>query len=333
VTAPEHAALRVGVVGATGYVGAEIVRWLLAHPGLQLTTVVSTSRAGTPLSQVHPGLHGVCDLVLQDFDARSLARLDAVFLAVPHGAAAPLVQQLEQAGARILVDASRDHRHAPGWVYGQPEWHGEQLVGATRISAPGCFATAIALALAPFVAAGVVEGPVTVAAATGSTGSGASPTAGTHHPLRFTNLKAYKVLHHQHVPEIRSFLAGLGSAPPISFVPLSAPIDRGILASCFVPVDPAVDAGAILADAYAAHPLIRVRQASPELRHVRGTALCDVAAFRQSDPHAGGSDRVVAVLSAIDNLGRGAAAQAVHALEVALGLTGPSPLRAAPLLP
>mgnify|MGYP001167847302 CR=1 FL=1 len=327
------APLKVGVVGATGYVGAEIVRWLLAHPALELATVVSGSRAGTPIAAVHPGLEGLCDLVLAEFDAQALAVLDAVFLAVPHGAARPFAQALDAAGTPIIVDASRDHRHAPGWIYGQPEWNAELLAGATRIAAPGCFATAIALAIAPFVDAGVVSGPVTVAAATGSTGSGAAASAGTHHPLRFTNLKAYKVLGHQHVPEIRSFLATLGEAPPVSFVPISAPIDRGILATCFVPVSADVDAGAILRDAYASHPLIRVRSTSPELRHVRGTALCDVAAFRQADASAGGADDVVAVISAIDNLGRGAAAQAVQALQTALGLTGPSPLHAAPLLP
>lgn len=325
--------IRVGVVGATGYVGAEIVRWVLGHPELELAAVTARSAAGQPIAQVHPGLLGLCDQVLQPFDAPALATLDAVFLAVPHGAALPLAESLDAAGAPVIVDASRDHRHAPGWVYGQPEWLGESLVGATRIAAPGCFATAIALALAPFVAADVIDGPVMVSAATGSTGSGASPSAGTHHPLRFTSLRAYKVLRHQHVPEIRGFLDLLGQAPPISFVPLSAPIDRGILATCFVPVSADVDARAVLADAYAAHPLVRVRaDASPELRHVRGTALCDVAAFRQPT-EAGGTDDVVAVISAIDNLGRGAAAQAVQALQVALGLSGPSPLTAPPLLP
>lgn len=325
--------LRVGVVGATGYVGAEIVRWILAHPALHLSVVVSGSRAGRRLDAVHPGLAGLCDLVLEAFDAGTLARLDVVFLAVPHGAAKPLAAALDAAGAPLIVDASRDHRHAEGWVYGQPEWHGSALRGATRIAAPGCFATAIALACAPFVAAGVVDGPIMVAAATGSTGSGAAPKDGTHHPLRFTNLKAYKVLRHQHVPEIRAFLGGLGTAPELSFVPLSAPIDRGILATCFVPCDPSVDATAVLADAYRDHPLIRLRSGSPELRHVRGTAFCDLAAFRETDPETGGTDHVVAVLSAIDNLGRGAAAQAVQALETALDLPGPSPLAAAPLLP
>jgi N-acetyl-gamma-glutamyl-phosphate reductase len=317
--------IRVGIVGATGYVGGEAVRLVLAHPELSLACVVSTSRAGVPLSDVHPGLLGICDLALQPFDADLLAGLDAVFLCVPHGQALALAAALDAAGCPCIVDCSADHRHAPGWVYGQPEWCAEALVGASRIAAPGCFATALSLALAPFVAEGVVEGPVTAVAATGSTGSGASPSAGTHHPERFANLRAYKVLNHQHVPEVRAFLGGLGAAPDIAFVPLSAPLDRGILATCFFACDPSVDQAAVLARAYGAAPGVRIRSASPELRFVRGTAFCDVAAFRQ-----GG---IVTVLSAIDNLGRGASAQAVQALHVARRLSGPGPLSAPPLVP
>jgi N-acetyl-gamma-glutamyl-phosphate reductase common form len=317
--------MRVGVVGATGYVGGEAARLVAVHPALELAAVVSTSRAGVRLSDVHPGLLGVCDQPLEAFDADRLAALDAVILAVPHGTARALVAALDAAGAPRIVDCSADHRHAPGWVYGQPEWCAEALVGATRVAAPGCFATALSLALAPFVAAGVVDGTVTAVAATGSTGSGATPAAGTHHPERFANLRAYKVLNHQHVPEVRAFLGGLGAPPELAFVPLSAPLDRGILATCFFRCDPAVDAAAVLADAYAATPGVRVRTTSPELRFVRGTGFCDVAAFRQGD--------VVTVISAIDNLGRGASTQAVQALHVAAGLPGPGVHLSPPLVP
>jgi N-acetyl-gamma-glutamyl-phosphate reductase len=208
------------------------------------------------------------------------------------------------------VDCAADHRHAPGWVYGQPEWNREALVGATRVAAPGCFATAVTLALAPLVAAGVALVAAWVTAATGSTGSGATPSSGTHHPERFTNLRAYKVLRHQHVPEVRRCLAGLGAAPDLHLVPLSAPVDRGILASVLVQVGD-VDAAALFADAYAGAPLVRLRSDSPELRWVRGTALADVSVHQDGD--------VAAVLVAIDNLGKGAAAQAVQALNLALG--------------
>lgn len=317
--------IRAGVVGATGYVGAELVRWIGLHPRFSLEAVTSRSAVGQRIDEVLPGLTGLCELPLQAFDAEALAALDVVFLATPHGAATPLAESLDAAEVPVIVDCSRDHRHVEGWVYGQPEWAGEALAGATRIAAPGCFATAIALALAPFVSAGVSGACVQVTAATGSTGSGASPSAATHHPLRFSNLKAYKVLTHQHVPEIQAFLGGLGASPHIAFVPLSAPIDRGILATCFVSVSADLDAHAILADAYAHHPGVRVRTTSPELRWVRGTGFCDLSVHQQGD--------TAVVISAIDNLGRGAAAQALQAACVALQLDPGVTLNLPPQLP
>lgn len=311
---------RVGIVGITGYVGAELARTVLAHPGLELAAVVGRSAVGRRLDEVHPGLLGLTDLVVQGFDPQSLAGLDVVALATPHGVAKGLVGDLTT--PRVL-DLSADHRHAPGWVYGLVEY-AEGLQGATRVAVPGCFASAIALSLAPFVAADVVRGPVHVTAMTGSTGSGATPSAGTHHPERFANVRAYKVLAHQHVPEVRGFLGTLGDAPPLAFVPVSGPWDRGIFASSFVPIDPDVDAHAILADALAPHPLLRLRQGTPELRHVRGTGFCDLA-VHADEPG------LAVVLAAIDNLGRGAAAQGVACLERMLGLAPLPP--APPVLP
>jgi N-acetyl-gamma-glutamyl-phosphate reductase len=314
--------VRIGIVGGSGYVGSELLRWSLLHPELEVASVVSTSRAGQPVVEIAPGLAGHTDLVFEPLDAQRLSSLDAVFLATPHGTSAALAEAL--AAAPVIVDCAADHRHAPGWVYGQPEWHREQLAGATRIAAPGCFATAIELALAPLVAAGVAPQAAFVTAATGSTGSGATPRAGTHHPERFTNLRAYKVLAHQHVPEIRGLLGGLGTAPAVHLVPVSAPVDRGILASVLVEVGEA-SAAAIVADAYAAAPLVRLRAASPELRWVRGTAHADIAVHQQ--------DGVASVLVAIDNLGKGAAAQAVQALNLALGLPEAAGLHTPSLTP
>ncbi len=319
---------RVGVVGGTGYAGAELVRWLLGHPDVELAAVTSTSRAGDSVAAIHPGLAGVTDLHATTFDAATLAALDAVLLAVPHGAAEGPVAALEAAGAPRILDLSADHRHRDGWVYGAAEWHADRLRGATRVGVPGCFATAIALAIAPFVAAGLVDAPVACAAVTGSTGSGATPKPGTHHPERFVNLKAYKVLSHQHAPEITTFLRGLGRFPGLRFVPLSGPFDRGILATAFVQPSTALDpdaARALLDDAYRDHPGVRVRDGSPHLRHVRGTAFCDLSVAVEEE--------TVAVLSAIDNLGKGAAAQAVQCLNLSLGMPVDRGLRSAPCLP
>lgn len=322
--------MKVGVVGATGYAGAELVRLLLGHPQAELAAVVSRGAAGRRLDAVHPGLIGCSDLVFEAPDPETLATLDAVFLAVPHGTATELAADLDRAGAPLILDLSADHRHVAGWVYGQVEWHRSQLPGATRIAVPGCFATAIELAIAPFVASGRLHGPARVVAATGSTGAGATAKAATHHPERFVNLKAYKVLSHQHGPEVTAFLGGLGRFDALHFVPLSAPVDRGILATCFLQLDggasqDTAELTAFLADAYAEHAAVSVRTGTPELRHVRGTARCHLAV------HADGAE--VVVLSAIDNLGKGAAGQAVQCLNLACGLPVDAGLRAPALLP
>ena len=165
-------------MGATGYAGAELVRLLLTHPDVELAAVASRGKAGARLDSVHPGLLGITDLVFAAPDAEALAQLDAVFLAVPHGTATELAAALDRAGAALILDLSADHRHAEGWVYGQAEWHAELLPGATRIAVPGCFATCIELAIAPFVASGRLHGPARVVAACQrrSTG-GSSPPA------------------------------------------------------------------------------------------------------------------------------------------------------------
>ncbi len=311
--------IRVGVVGATGYAGSETVRWLLGHPEVEVVRVMSTTRSGVPLAEVVPALAGFTDLVLEPFGP--CGDLDAVLLGTPHGAAKDLVPALE---APRIVDLSADHRHAPGWVYGLVEYAAEALADAPRIAVPGCFATALELGLAPLVAAGAVTGPIAIAAATGSTGAGATPKGATHHPLRFVNLKAYKVLSHQHVPEVRGFLEGLGAVPPIHFVPWSAPLDRGIFATCFVPVGE-VDLAALYRDAYGAAPLVRLRPDTPELRHVRGTGLCDLSLHREED--------TAVVLVALDNLGKGAAAQAVQCLNLSFGLPAHTGLALPPSTP
>jgi N-acetyl-gamma-glutamyl-phosphate reductase common form len=314
--------VKVGIVGATGYTGSELCRWVLEHPRFELAVAVSGRFAGQPLGSAVPGLAGCTSVVCSSFDEVALSRCDAVFFAVPHGEAAPLAARLE---SPILLDLSTDHRHAPGWTYALAEWAAEELRGARRVAVPGCFATAITLSVAPFAARGAVTGPVCVAAATGSTGSGATPTAATHHSERFANLKAYKVLEHQHVPEITTALAALGQRVELLFVPTSAPLDRGIFATCFVPIADGLDAAAVLSEAYGRAPLVRIRSGSPELRHVRGTAFADLAVYR-APGHA-------VVLAAIDNLGKGAATQAVQALNLVAGLPPETGLLRAAALP
>lgn len=309
--------VRAAVIGATGYTGSELVRWLLGHPGVQLVEVQSSSRAGARLDAVIPSLQGFTDLVLSPVGPTDA---DVVLLAVPHGQAAALLPHY--ANPRV-IDLSADHRHTDGWVYGLVEYAADALAGADRIAVPGCFATALNLAIAPLM--GALAGPVHVVAATGSTGSGATPSATTHHPERFADLRAYKVLAHQHVAEVERFLGGLGPAPRVLFVPWSAPLDRGIFATVFAPLADGVSAAARFADAYTDRPLVRLRSVTPQVRHVRGSALADLAV------HQDGSTAVV--LCALDNLGKGAAAQAVQCLNLAFGLPVDAGLLSIPSTP
>jgi N-acetyl-gamma-glutamyl-phosphate reductase len=271
---------------------------------------------------------GLSELTIQAFNAQELSELDVVFFALPHGVSSSFVPQLEVAGAKHIVDLARDFRHAEGWVYGQPEWQEDALDQAKRVAAPGCFATAIELAVAPLVAVGAVGGPISVAATTGSTGSGAHPKQATHHPARFANIKAYKILSHQHVPEIDRLFELIrppgSKTPQVNFVPISAPVDRGIFATCFIPLSRDIDVAELYANTYANRPLVRVRDSSPELRFVRGTGFCDIAVTQQGD--------TAVVLSAIDNLGRGAAAQGVQAMNHMFGLNETAGLLSAPLV-
>ena len=313
--------IRAGVIGANGYTGSETVRWLLEHPDVSLDCVVSRTHAGRPLADVVPALAGLTDLRCEDVDVDRLSKLDAIFLATTHGAARELATMLER--APLLLDLSMDHRLEANWAYGLVEWNAERIALSRRIAVPGCFATAILLALAPFVAAHAVGGPVSVAAATGSTGTGAAPQPTAHHPERFANLRAYKILDHQHLAEMRSCLGRLGGSPPIHFVPISAPVDRGILATTFVPCDG--DGAAIVERAYAHAPLVRIRRESPEIRHVRGTAFADVGVTQ--------GDGMAVVVSAIDNLGKGAASQAVSCLNLVHGLPVDRGLRRIPCTP
>jgi len=303
--------LTASLIGVNGYVGSELARLIFAHPHLELIQACSRSQAGRRLGQVNPAFAGFSDLVVTEPELAEVSKADVVFLATPHGVSKTFMPELERKSPSCIVDMSADHRHANGWVYAQPEWNETDLAGADRLAIPGCFATAMALALAPMAKSGQIRGPVCVSGVTGSTGSGAEAKSATHHPERFANLKAYKVLQHQHIPELLGFLGKWGDVPEVNFVPHSGPFDRGIFATCFIPCEPGLDGAALYHDAYGQTPLVRIRKDTPELRWVRGTGFCDIA-IHQTNSH-------LVVLAAIDNLGRGAAFQGIQALNIAKG--------------
>lgn len=325
------------VVGASGYAGGELVRLLSEHPAFDVQVLAAGSKAGRPVTDVHPGLTDRAHDVFADTDAAALAGVDVVFLALPHGHSGAVAAALPD--DTVVVDLGADHRlrdpadwqayygspeHPGTWEYGLPELPGarDRIRGARRVAVPGCYATAITLSLWPLLAAGVVEeSQLVVVAASGTSGAGRTASEALLATEVMGSMKAYKVGGvHQHTPEIEQALRTAGAtAPRLSFTPLLAPMPRGILATSSAPVDADVtadDLRALLTKAYADEPFVRVLAEGdwPVTAATTGanTALLQVA----RDDHAG---RAV-VVTAIDNLQKGAAGQAVQCANLMLGL-------------
>src|ERR1041385_3259688 len=254
---------KAAIIGGSGYGGAEMARRLLMHPDVELVRVASIDHVGEPLGAVHPNLDGATDLVFEDLAPAAAAKgCDVALLALPHKVTAAKVPELIAAGVKIvdmsgdfrLRDAASYEKHYGAkhphpemltngtFVYGLPELNRAQIKQAKHVASPGCFATTIELALLPLARAGMLDGAVVhVTGITGSSGSGIAPQAGTHHPSRAGNLKTYKPLEHQHVPEIVQTLGDAGARDvQLRFVPVSAPLTRGIFATCFVELDASI---------------------------------------------------------------------------------------------
>lgn len=341
--------IRAAIVGGTGYGGMELLRLSLGHPELNITALTSRSAKG-PVGDHHAHLRGFTDLHYSDVSAEDLAQSnDLLFFATPHGVAASQVPGALAANRELkVIDLSGDHRlkdvnvynqaygsnHAhpeslADAVYGLPECgFREAIAGARLVANPGCHATASLLAAWPLVDAGLVTGRISVSSVTGSSGSGAAPSAGTHHPWRSANFKAYRPLSHQHVPEIVAALTSMdGAAPIVDFVPHSAPMARGIAVTAFVPVSPGDEDEAVstVRGVYEGEPFVRVLDSTPEVVAVSGSNMADVAAFA--------GEGVVVVCVTIDNLGKGMAGSAVQNANLLFGLderTGLSTPGAAP---
>ena len=322
--------IRVAVVGASGYAGGELLRLIAGHPHFELIAVTAHRQAGTPVSAVHPHLTGL-DLVFGATDPAALADADLVFLALPHGESAAVAAAL---GSEVrVVDLGADHRlrdaqawaryyggqHAGAWTYGLPELPGqrERIAASRRVAATGCYAVAVTLALAPLIASGVVAtDDVVVVAASGTSGAGRSPKPHLLGSEVMGDLSPYRVGAHQHVPEIKQATG----AKSLSFTPVLAPMPRGILAT--VTAVPTADAGsavdprAVLAQAYADEPFVYVLPEGqwPHTGATLGANTCHLQATVDVD-----SGRVI-VVSAIDNLGKGAAGQAVQCANLMFGL-------------
>ncbi|MBK8258991.1 MAG: N-acetyl-gamma-glutamyl-phosphate reductase [Polyangiaceae bacterium] len=332
---------KAAVIGGSGYGAAEIIRRLLIHPDVDLVKVASIDYVGENLAAAHPTLEGLTDLVFQNLSPEEAADgMDVVFLGLPHKVAANVVPKIVGRGAKI-IDLSGDFRlkdvtqyekyyggtHPcpellPRAVYGLPELNRAQIKTADLVASPGCFATTIALGLLPLAKAGLLKGAVDTVGITGSSGSGAAPQAGTHHPIRAVNLRTYKPLHHQHIPEIVQTLAGAGAEQfALHFVPVSAPLSRGIFATSFAKVDASVSKETIaqaFRTTFEGEPFVRVpKKRLPEVVAVSGSNYAEVAF--EYGPEENGV-RTIACFSATDNLIKGGAGQAVQSMNIVLGL-------------
>ncbi|MGW4156688.1 N-acetyl-gamma-glutamyl-phosphate reductase [Micromonospora chersina] len=318
--------IRVAVAGASGYAGGELLRLLAGHPEFDLVAATAHASAGRPAAAVHPQLAGL-DLVFGATDPATLADADLVFLALPHGQSAALAAALP--GPVKVVDLGADHRlrdadawaryyggdHAGAWTYGLPELPGQRaaIAAADRVASTGCYAVATTLALAPLIAAGTVfPTDVVVVAASGTSGAGRAAKAHLLGSEVMGDLSPYKVGAHQHVPEIKQATG----ATSLSFTPVLAPMPRGILATVTAVPTGDADPREVLAAVYADEPFVQVlpEGAWPHTAATAGGNSCHLQATVDVD-----SGRVI-VVSAIDNLGKGAAGQAVQNANLMVGL-------------
>ncbi len=318
---------RVAVLGASGYTGAEFARLALAHPAIERLWLVSRD-AARDVSALLPGLDARAEHLpaVVDLDAVEAlvtsGEVDTLVSALPHGALRTLFAERPLLAARPsrVVDLSQDHRAAEGWAYGLPEAFRETLAKAERVANPGCYATAAALALLPAAETGVLAGSATVTALSGASGAGRAAELGTSFVELDGGARAYKVgTVHAHVPEIERTLARAGRAPvAIGFVPQIVPMARGILLTATAPLAKPLSpeqAHALYAKRFTGEPFVRVLEpgAWPETRAVRASNRCDLAVTTLFD------GTTLVAMAALDNLGKGAAGQAVQNLNAMLG--------------
>ena len=344
----------VGIIGASGFTGAELLRLCALHPEFRVELATGDTQAGTAVADLYPSLAGAYrDLVFEPVDAERAAGLDLVFLGLPHGASQDLVPSLRPRVKRI-VDLAADFRLKdpelyPRWygeahrcpelldefVYGLPELFRAHHEGATLVASPGCYVTTAALTLAPLVHGGLVEpAGIIVDAASGVSGAGRPPKANTTFCTVDEDFTAYGLLDHRHTPEIEMAIAtsapvaagddgdapGRSGPPPVSvlFTPHLAPMNRGILATCYArPAVAGLTTGALLdhmADAYRDEPFVVVSERSPSTKATLGSNSFHVTV--RADPRTGW----IVAIGALDNLVKGASGQAIQSANLLCGL-------------
>jgi N-acetyl-gamma-glutamyl-phosphate reductase len=337
----------VAVLGATGYVGVELLRILSRHPGVELLFVSSEQYRGKRASEVYPALVGWVDLELEAPDPEAAAkRAEVVFTALPHAAAAPIVAALRKRD-RLVVDPSADfrlrdldaytkwygHPHpAPELVkeavYGIPELYRDALRKTRLVAAPGCYPTCALLGLAPLARAGLIREPVVIDAKSGTSGAGRAARTEQLFAEVNDDFRPYAVGGHRHAPEIDQELAAAGASAGALFIPHLLPLTRGMECTMYVRVGSPPPLDDLFARAYRDEPFVVLRGVeAPTLREVRGTNRCAIG--WRYDAKTG----YAVVMTTLDNLGKGAAGQAVQCMNVALGLAETAGLDVPALVP
>ena len=330
---------RVAIAGASGYAGAELVRLAAAHPHYELTAVTSEKSAGQRVSAVFPSLTGIVNHTFEALAPEALAeRADALFLALPHTKSQHPVALCMKAG-KLVVDLSADYRlkdvtayeqwyqtsHAHPHllkeaVYGLPELHRRDIVNTKLVASPGCYPTAAILQLAPLFSRSLVQpDTLVIDAKSGVSGAGRTPALPYHFPEAHESLEPYKIGQHRHIPEIEQELAAvMGASVTVSFTPHLVPMNRGILSTAYCRLKQGLsvnDLRALYRDFYQGEPFIRLfEEAMPNPRYTKGSNYCDIGIY--ADRRAGW---VIAV-AAVDNLVKGAAGQAIQAMNIMMGI-------------
>jgi N-acetyl-gamma-glutamyl-phosphate reductase len=344
--------INVGIVGASGYTGVELARLLCNCPDVKLTVATSRQYKGKKLADVYPNLAGMVDIVCEDLSTAEMAdRADLFFTAVPHQTAMAIVPDLLKAGKKV-IDLSADFRlhdaevyekwyqnhtaqeHLAEAVYGLPELHRQQIVGTRLVANPGCYPTSVILGLAPLLKLGAIEPEtIIVDSKSGASGAGRLPQTGTLFCEVTDGFKAYKVASHRHTPEMEQEISLLSKKPvTISFTPHLLPITRGILSTIYAKLTgPMSDSevNEIYKSFYKDEPFVRLCGSGsyPATQFVRGSNFCDIG-FKVDDR----TGRIV-ILSAIDNLVKGAAGQAIQNMNLMCNLPETRGLLAVPLFP
>ncbi|TND07778.1 MAG: N-acetyl-gamma-glutamyl-phosphate reductase, common form [Bacteroidetes bacterium] len=307
--------IKTGIIGAAGYTGGELTRLLLGHPAVEIGFAQSRSQAGKPLWLVHGDLLGDTDML---FSSGHTQDADVIFLCLAHGEAKKFLAENHFAATTKIIDLSHDfrlHDREHDFVYGLPELQRGKINAAVHIANPGCFATAIQLALLPAAAAGLLQSDIHISATTGSTGAGQSLSPSTHYSWRNGNISAYKALHHQHLAEIGQSLEYLqpGFSQQVHFIPYRGSFTRGILAGVYF--DYAGDFDALLEiyrSYYLPHPFTFLSGQPVDIKQVVNTNKCLLHIEQQGEK--------IFVTSVIDNLLKGASGQAVQNMNLAFGL-------------